>query len=197
MFDRIGTQEAGKAVLDALCDDARSILTADPGPEGQEALRRRLLPVLTDRDFLEAYGGPGTAPGSHRLYCDPDLGFTVFIYVGRAGRGESPPHDHGDDWAIYGQSALYTDMRDFEIVSGSRYDDTAIVQETGSYRLNPGDAHLYKVGDIHSIDPVVDCRYVRIAGSPADHFTPVGPIGEEMRAIWGISFTERPKGGPA
>ncbi len=181
------------AVLDALCRDARAILAGDPGPGGQETLRKRLLPVLTDSDFLASYGGPDKAPGSHLLYTDPELGFTILMYVGRAGRGESPPHDHGDDWAIYGQSALHTDMRDFEIVSGDRFDGTAVVRETRSYRLNPGDAHLYRVGDIHSINPVVDCRYVRIAGSPADHFTPVGPVDEETRAIWGAAFTERPQ----
>ena len=149
--------------------------------------------MLTDRDFLETFGGPEKAPGSHRLYTDPELDFVIVLYVGRAGRGESPPHDHGDDWAIYGQSALHTDMRDFEIVSGDRFDDTAVVSETGAYRLNAGDAHLYRVGDIHSINPVAGCRYVRIAGSSADHFTPVGRMSGETRAIWGPAFTERPK----
>jgi hypothetical protein len=182
----------GQAALEAFCDDARAILKSDPSPKGQEAVRKRLLPLLTDRDFLDAFAGPGTARGGHRLYTDIETGFAVVIYIGLPDRGESPPHDHGLDWAIYGQSRLRTDMRDFRIVSGDAWDPDAELEETAVYHLDPGDARLYLVGDIHSINPMVDCVYVRVAGSPADHFTPVGTMPEEMARIWLRFATERP-----
>lgn len=182
----------GHAVFDTFCTDVREILRADAGVEGQKQVHARLLPLLTDEAFLAAYAGPGTARGGHRLYTDDATGFAVVIYIGKEGRGESPPHDHGDDWAIYGQSRLHTDMRDFRIVAGDRHDLTAEVEETDVYRLNPGEARLYLAGEIHSINPIVDCCYVRVAGSPADHFTPVISMDGDMARIWGPAVTERP-----
>ncbi len=182
----------GQAALTAFCDDAREILKDDESTTGQEAVRQRLLPLLTDQGFLAEYAGPGTARGGHRLFTDDETGFAVVIYIGKEGRGESPPHDHGLDWAIYGQSRLRTAMRDFEIVSGDAYDPDAALKETSVYNLDPGEARLYLVGDIHSINPVVDCVYVRVAGSPADHFTPVGRMNDGMQKIWGPSVTPRP-----
>ena len=42
-----------------------------------------------------------------------------------------------------------------------------------TYRLEPGQAHLYDVGEIHSIHPADESRYVRIAGTPNDVFRPM------------------------
>ena len=167
-------------------------MKSDPSPTGQEAVRQRLLPLLTDQDFLDEFAGPGQPRGGRRLYTDDETGFAVVIYIGLPGRGESPPHDHGLDWAIYGQSRMRTAMRDFEIVDGDAWDPNAELKETAVYNLDPGDARLYLVGDIHSINPVVDCVYVRIAGSPADHFTPVGKMPDEVARIWLPFATDRP-----
>ena len=42
------------------------------------------------------------------------------------------------------------------------------------------------------INPVIDGVYIRVAGSPADHFTPVGPMPDDMARIWLPFATERP-----
>ncbi|MEQ9350735.1 MAG: hypothetical protein RII27_09410, partial [Alphaproteobacteria bacterium] len=94
--------------LAAFIAAARTALAADSGPAGQDAVRAALEAVLTDKDFFAAHCGSEHALGSHRLYEDPDHGFTVIVYIGHSGRGESPPHDHGPDWAVYGQVTLQT-----------------------------------------------------------------------------------------
>jgi len=169
---------------------ARTTLAADNGPAGQEQVRVALEPLLTDAPFFADHCGSEHALGSHRLYEDPDYGFTVIVYIGHSGRGESPLHDHGPDWAVYGQVTLQTDMRDWRITAGAPGED-ATVEAIRAYALTPGQAHLYAVGDIHSIRPADACRYIRVAGSPADHFTPVGPVSEDKRRIWGPAFTRR------
>ena len=184
--------DAGQAALDSFCRAAREILKSDASATGQQAIRLRLLPLLTNADFLARYAGPGTARGGHRIYTDAETGFAMVVYIGLPGRGESPPHDHGLDWAIYGQNYLRTAMRDFRLVDGDAWDPNAALEETAVYHLDPGEARLYLVGDIHSINPVVDGVYVRVAGSPADHFTPVGPMPEEMARIWLPFATQRP-----
>ena len=63
-------------------------------------------------------------------------------------------------------------MRDWELGDGAE------AKPVREYLLEPGKAHLYDVGDIHSIHPADNCRYVRIAGTPADAFIPVGPAPE-------------------
>ena len=187
-----GGTNAGEAALDGFCRAAREILKSDASATGQAAVRQHLLPLLTDPDFLARYAGPGTARGGHRIYTDEETGFAIVVYSGLPGRGESPPHDHGLDWAIYGQSRLRTHMRDFRLVDGDAWDPNAALEETAVYHLDPGEARLYLVGEIHSINPIVDGVYVRVAGSPADHFTPVGPMPDEMARIWLPFATERP-----
>ena len=158
--------------LDNLCDDARASLKSKPGYEGRDECRRHLEKLLSDKVFVAKYGGPDAKVGKEVIYSDVELGFTVINLVSQAERVESPPHDHGDSWAIYGQATLHTAMRDWVL------DDGAVAKPIKEYRLEPGQAHLYDVGDIHSIHPAGNCHYVRIAGTPEDAFNPVGPAPE-------------------
>jgi predicted metal-dependent enzyme (double-stranded beta helix superfamily) len=158
--------------LDDLCADSRASLKSKPGHEGRDECRQHLEKLLADKEFVAKYCGPDAEVGKEVIYSDPELGFTVINFVSRAGRVESPPHDHGDSWAIYGQATLHTAMRDWELGNGAE------AKPVRDYLLEPGQAHLYDVGDIHSIHPADNCRYVRIAGTPADAFNPVGPAPE-------------------
>ena len=161
--------------LEDLCSDSRKRLNSKPGHEGREEVRQHLEKLLCDKEFVAEHCGPDAEIGKHRLYSDPELGFTVINFISPAGRVESPPHDHADSWAIYGQVTLHTSMRDWE--RGNRKPDgtEGDVIPIRSYDLGPGQAHLYDVGDIHSIHPADNCRYVRIAGTPEDAFNPLEP----------------------
>lgn len=161
--------------LNNLCEDSRLSLISKPGYEGREEVRRHLEKLLSDKEFVAKYCGPDAEVGKEVLYTDPELGFTVINFISPAGRVESPPHDHGDSWAIYGQATLHTAMRDWVLETSEVGTKASEAKPVREYRLEPGQAHLYDVGDIHSIHPSDNCRYVRIAGTPEDAFNPVGP----------------------
>ena len=91
--------------LDQFISDCRSILAGDPGPKGREQVRAQLEHLLQNPDFVRRHCEEAPR-GLHVLYEDPELGFQVLAHINDKAR-VSPPHDHGDSWAIYG-CLLYT-----------------------------------------------------------------------------------------
>src|SRR5213592_2102553 len=76
------------------------ILAAEPGPEGRQKVCALVQDVLKDEAFIATHLGDGVSERKI-IYEDPQLGFCVLAHVYRSAR-ESPPHDHGPSWAIYG-----------------------------------------------------------------------------------------------
>ena len=152
--------------LDQFAADCRTILKRDPGPQGREDVRVRLERLLANADFVRATCGEDAPLGLKVLYEDKDLGFQILAHVNDKAR-KSPPHDHGDSWAIYGQATGYTDMIEWERVGGD--DKHAKLRETSRYRLNPGEAGIYQDGKIHSIDYPDYARFVRVTGTNLDN----------------------------
>jgi hypothetical protein len=99
--------------LDQFVADCRTSLEGDPGPAGREQVRKGLERLLANADFVKAYCGDYASYGVKILYEDPKLGFQVLSHC-YDGPRTSPPHDHGESWAIYGQAAKYTDMTEWE-----------------------------------------------------------------------------------
>jgi RimJ/RimL family protein N-acetyltransferase len=99
--------------LNQFISDCRSDLSRDPGPAGREQVRKNLERLLANKDFVEQYCGDDAPRGLKVLYEDPKLGFQILAHINDKAR-VSPPHDHGDSWAIYGQAAEYTDMIEWE-----------------------------------------------------------------------------------
>ena len=151
--------------LNEFIADCRAILQRDPGPKGREDVRQHLERLLANKDFVAATCGDDVPTGLKLLYEDKDLGFQVLAHVNDKAR-ESPPHDHGASWAIYGQAAKYTEMIEWERVGGD--DKHAELKETKRYRLNPGEAGIYQNGAIHSIDYPDRARFIRVTGTNLD-----------------------------
>ena len=95
--------------LDQFIADCRNSLKRDPGPGGREQVRANLEQLLHNKDFVEKYCGDDVERGLKVLYEDPELKFQVLAHINDKAR-VSPPHDHGESWAIYGQAKLWTDM---------------------------------------------------------------------------------------
>jgi predicted metal-dependent enzyme (double-stranded beta helix superfamily) len=153
--------------LDQFVSDCRSILKRDPGPSGREQVRLQLERLLSNKDFVEQYCGEQVPRGLKVLYEDPDLGFQVLAHINEKAR-VSPPHDHGDSWAIYGQATGYTDMIEWERVDDGADAARAELRPTKKYRLNPGQAGIYQDGAIHSIDYPDNSRFIRVTGTNLD-----------------------------
>jgi len=153
--------------LDQFIADCRSLLSRDPGPVGRDQVRVQLERLLANPDFVRAYCGDDVPRGLKVLYEDPDLGFQILAHINDKAR-VSPPHDHGDSWAIYGQATHYTDMIEWERVDDGSDPGHARLQPTKTYRLMPGHAGIYQDGKIHSIDYPDHARFIRVTGSNLD-----------------------------
>ena len=87
--------------LERFAHECHDILKADPGTGGPPRIC-----ALLENDAAGPRVRAGNVDGArlerHVLYEDPELGFCILAH-NYAGSKESPPHDHGPSWAIYGQ----------------------------------------------------------------------------------------------
>ena len=55
-------------------------------------------------------------------------------------------------------------MTDWEVIETPQDDRPGKVKLARTYDLNPGEAHLYNEGDVHSPSRVAETRLIRIEG---------------------------------
>lgn len=149
----------GNYSLNDFCDEVRSTLSARDDHDSRDVVRQKLEKLLGDQDFLDEYVGEGREQGVTQIYEDPELKFCILAYNMSAPR-KSPPHDHGDSWAVYGQAAGYTDMT---IWSAEGKGESG-VEPIRSFRLDAGQAGLFDVHEIHSIEYAEGSKFVRVTG---------------------------------
>lgn len=152
--------------LQTFARECSAILTADAGPAGRRKLCALLEKALQDRDFV-AKSVTDATPERQLLYEDPQLGFCIFAH-NYAGPKESPPHDHGPSWAIYGQARGETSMTDYERVAEPKDGAPGKAKPVRTYKLVPGAAHLYNERDLHSPRRDGPTRLIRIEGTNID-----------------------------
>jgi predicted metal-dependent enzyme (double-stranded beta helix superfamily) len=153
MIDSI--EQFGKA-----CHDA---LKAKPGPAGRTTVCAMLRELLVNTELMNKTFDDNS-PERKILYEDPELGFCVLAHNYK-GAKESPPHDHGPSWAIYGQVSGETKMFDWQLVSPASAEVTGKVKYKKDYVLKPGIAHVYNEGDLHSPSRAGSTRLIRIEGT--------------------------------
>ena len=144
--------------LNEFCDDVREILRVGDNPDGRDRVRQKLEQLLVDPDFCAAYVGADTEPGLKQIFEDEETGFCVLAYNMEAPR-VSPPHDHGGSWAVYGQVDGHTDMTIWGAPAGSDK-----IQPVREFRLAGGQAGLFDVREIHSINYTEGAKFVRVTG---------------------------------
>lgn len=180
------------ASLERFCDKVRAALDAQPGPAGRAQVARLLSEAIAERDFVEAcFAEP--ASGRRLLYRDPRQDFCLLAYDMTEPR-RSPPHDHGESWAVYGQVSGHTDMTEYRRSDGGMGPGAAQLSEERRYRLSPGEAGLYDVGAIHSIDYPAGARFVRITGTDLESHTRLKFDLDQGQAVE-ISSTSVPENG--
>ena len=149
--------------LEQLATDCRSALQADSGPGGREKIRQHVQRALQDKDFLATHLGDAANKERDILYEDPDWEFCICAHVYNDAKS-GKPHDHGPTWAIYGQAEGETEMTDWRIVAAPQNGQPGKVEMVRSYRLKPGDAHLYEVGAVHAPLREKPTKLIRIEG---------------------------------
>jgi predicted metal-dependent enzyme (double-stranded beta helix superfamily) len=146
--------------------DCHDILRAEPGPAGREKVRALLEEALRDGEFVEANVTDKT-PERQILYEDPELGFCILAH-NYATPKDSPPHDHGPSWAIYGQARGETQMTDYERVAEPEDGKPGKARARRTYKLVPGTAHVYNERDLHSPRRDAPTQLIRIEGTNMD-----------------------------
>ena len=119
--------------LEAFAASCHDILKGQPGAPGRERVCALLRDVLQDSSFVAAHLGDDV-PERKILYEDAELGFCILAHVHHDAK-ESPPHDHGPSWAIYGQAAGETEMTDWELVEAAVKQFPARSEERRRIRL--------------------------------------------------------------
>lgn len=152
--------------LDQFARECHDILKADPGPGGRRKICARLEELLRDPQFVDANLHDRTAE-RHVLYEDPELGFCILAH-NYAGPKDSPPHDHGPSWAIYGQAKGETEMTDYDRVAEPAEGKPGKARPTRTYKLTPGVAHVYNERDLHSPRRRGPTQLIRIEGLNMD-----------------------------
>src|SRR5260370_443951 len=136
--------------LDQFVADCRAILSRDPGPAGREEVRVGLERLLANPEFVQQYCSDDAPRGLKLLYEDQALGFQILAHINDKAR-VSPPHDHGDSWAIYGQATHYTEMTEWEREDDCNDPQHAKLKPVKKYRLMPGQAGVYQERKIQLI----------------------------------------------
>jgi hypothetical protein len=152
--------------LEQFAAECRRILERDPGPGGRRKVCAVLQGVLGDEAFVARHLGDDV-PERKVLYEDPVLGFCILAHRYEGAR-ESAPHDHGPSWAIYGQARGETVMSDWTVVEPAAEGKPGKVRLGRRYVLEPGDAHVYDEGDVHSPRREGPTRLIRIEGINMD-----------------------------
>ncbi len=146
-----------------LASKCRELLSASAGPEGRARVAALLSEVIADPANVDALIQPATGERD-LLYQDPELGFCILAHQYKRAK-DSKPHDHGPSWAIYAQARGETEMTDYERVRPDSDEEPGKVRPTRTYRLRPGDAHVYNEGDLHSPVRSGPTSLVRIEGT--------------------------------
>ena len=150
-------------LLSALASKCREALTTDPGPDGRAQVAKALSDALSDPANVDQLV-PMSTGTRDLLYRDEDLGFCILAH-NYEGPKTSPPHDHGPSWAIYAQARGETEMTDYELVTPASEEVPGEVRALRTYRLSPGDAHVYEVGELHSPSRNAPTSLLRVEGT--------------------------------
>ncbi len=133
------------------------------GAAGRERIRLDMERLLGEEAFVAEHFGPGAEPGIRPLYTDAETGYQVLVHVYAEGK-QSPPHDHGVSWAVYGQAAGHTDMTVWRRVDDAAEAGRAEVEIVRRFRLDPRMAGTFEPGEIHSIEFPAGARFLRVTG---------------------------------
>jgi predicted metal-dependent enzyme (double-stranded beta helix superfamily) len=152
--------------VEQFAGECHTILKSEPGPSGRRKICMLLEDLLREPGFVQESITESTSE-RQLLYEDPELGFCILAHNYK-GAKDSPPHDHGPSWAIYGQARGETEMTDYELVAPAAEGKPGKARARRTYKLMPGNAYVYNEGELHSPRRRGPTQLIRIEGTNMD-----------------------------
>jgi hypothetical protein len=152
--------------LDQFCNDARSILKAQPLADALPKVAERLGALLVNPAFVAETFTDDTPVGRRELFHDPELDFHVLAHVQEGGK-TGKPHSHGTSWAIYGNAMNLTEMTEYRRVNPES-EENVVLAPASKYALRPGQTRAYGPGVIHSTAHPQKAWVIRVTGTDLD-----------------------------
>jgi len=155
-------------IINKIASECRDILTKDQSSGSPQKILKVVEKVICLPELIgECF--PQTVTEERRvLFEDQQFGFCICRHVYLDGKNGGA-HDHGPTWAIYGQVSGQTEMSDWEFCGEAKNGEPRRVQVVRTYKLLPGKAHLYNIGDIHSPRIKSGSQVLRIEGQNTDY----------------------------
>jgi len=150
--------------LEQFCTESREVMKQKPGDDGREIVRKKLEQLLANPAFIAEHCAADKPKGNFQLYRDPELDFVVLCHRFGAG-SKSPPHNHGNSWAIYGQAAGETDVTVWRRKAHDPKTGHAEIEVEQQYKMPAGKAGLFNPGVIHTVEFTDGSRYIRVTGT--------------------------------
>lgn len=156
--------------IEEFAAECRQHLKEGPSDAALDKVVDGLKKVLVNKDVIETYFPPENKTERQVIYEDPEMGFCILAHV-NTGAKTSPPHDHGPNWAIYGQVEGETEMTEFECVEPPKDGMPGKVKPVKTYNMTPGSAVHYNVGKLHAPEREAATRLIRMEGKNMDGVT--------------------------
>jgi predicted metal-dependent enzyme (double-stranded beta helix superfamily) len=154
--------------LDQFLAATRATIKAKGVPAGLAEIRDHLQKLLHNPDLLKKHlGDPVPYTERTTIGHDPETDVHVLVH-GRAKAGKSSVHDHGPCWVIYGNYRNPTRMRRWRRLDDGRTPGAARVELQKEFLNEPGQAAVFAVGDIHSIEYGDDTFFIRVTGGDVE-----------------------------
>ncbi len=154
--------------LDQFLADTRATIKTKGVPSGLAEIRGHLEKLLHNPELLTKH--LGDPPPYTRLTVighDPETDVHVLVH-GREKGSASSVHDHGPCWVVYGNYKNPTRMRRWRRLDDGSRPGYAELELQKEFLNEPGQAAVFAVGDIHSIEFGDDTFFIRVTGGDVE-----------------------------
>lgn len=154
--------------LDQFLADTRATIRGKGVPAGLAEIRQHVERLLHNPELLTKHlGDPVPHTERTTIGHDPETDVHVLAH-GRAKAGKSSVHDHGPCWVIYGNYRNPTRMRRWHRLDDGRRPGYAELELQKEFLNEPGQAAVFAVGDIHSIEYGDDTFFIRVTSGDVE-----------------------------
>jgi hypothetical protein len=154
--------------LEQFLADTRATIKRKGVPSGLAEIRDHLEKLLHNPELLTKHlGDPPPYTRLTTIGHDPETDVHVLVH-GREKGSTSSVHDHGPCWVVYGNYKNPTRMRRWRRLDDGRTPGFAELELQKEFLNEPGQAAVFAVGDIHSIEFGDDTFFIRVTGGDVE-----------------------------